>query len=172
MDPQVSSAFLLDPQWLTVALSRAERKMVLVAPAAHLHRALVGRRACRPARDRMGQCEFYGHNVTCTGIVITVRELSQQEFLRVGARASGGGRHVVGHVPASRKARSGGKPQLRRCAGESAHRPIAEDGAQAVAVAREQVPDVIILDSLMSVMDGLRACRQGRSAHRPPILDR
>lgn len=45
-----------------------------------------------------------------------------------------------------------------------------ENGAQAVAAARELAPDCIVMDVVMPVMDGLEACRQIREFSQVPIL--
>lgn len=41
----------------------------------------------------------------------------------------------------------------------------AEDGAQALAVIREQKPDLIVLDALMPVMDGFEVLRRLKAEH-------
>lgn len=47
----------------------------------------------------------------------------------------------------------------RRLEWEQYRVEVAEDGGQAVEVARRVLPDLIILDVMMPVMDGLQACR-------------
>lgn len=46
----------------------------------------------------------------------------------------------------------------------------AEDGETALRVAREMVPDAIILDVMLPKLDGLEVCRRLRSASNVPIL--
>jgi CheY-like chemotaxis protein len=48
----------------------------------------------------------------------------------------------------------------------------ASDGAQAVQIAREKVPDLVILDLAMPVMNGLEAARllRARTPHLPLVL--
>jgi len=46
----------------------------------------------------------------------------------------------------------------------------ARDGAQALAMAREQQPDVVILDIMLPVMSGLDVCRAIRSESSMPII--
>ena len=47
----------------------------------------------------------------------------------------------------------------RRLEWEDYHVHTAQDGREAVALARELLPDLVILDVMMPVMDGLQACR-------------
>ncbi len=46
----------------------------------------------------------------------------------------------------------------------------AKDGAQALEVARQHKPDLILLDLMLPVIDGLEVCRQLRSTSRVPII--
>jgi two-component system response regulator MprA len=46
----------------------------------------------------------------------------------------------------------------------------AEDGETALRVAREMVPDAVILDVMLPKLDGLEVCRRLRSASNVPIL--
>lgn len=46
----------------------------------------------------------------------------------------------------------------------------ADDGADAVAFVAEEVPDMVILDVMMPVMDGFTACRQIRKVSDCPVL--
>ena len=49
----------------------------------------------------------------------------------------------------------------------------AEDGARALAVCESALPDVIVLDRMMPVMDGLtflRALRAGAGGERPKVI--
>lgn len=46
----------------------------------------------------------------------------------------------------------------------------AEDGETALRVARETLPDAVILDIMLPKMDGLEVCRRLRSASNVPIL--
>jgi len=46
----------------------------------------------------------------------------------------------------------------------------AEDGETALRVARESVPDAVILDIMLPKMDGLEVCRRLRSASNVPIM--
>lgn len=47
---------------------------------------------------------------------------------------------------------------------------VAADGPSGLAVAREQPPDVVILDLMLPGMDGLEVCRRLRAAESTPIL--
>ncbi|HKZ86252.1 MAG TPA: response regulator transcription factor [Anaerolineae bacterium] len=47
---------------------------------------------------------------------------------------------------------------------------VAPDGPSGLAVAREQPPDVVILDWMLPGMDGLEVCRRLRAAESMPIL--
>jgi len=47
---------------------------------------------------------------------------------------------------------------------------IAPDGPAGLALAREQPPDVVILDWMLPGMDGLEVCRRLRAAEPAPIL--
>lgn len=47
---------------------------------------------------------------------------------------------------------------------------VAADGPSGLAVAREQPPDVVILDLMLPGMDGLEVCRRLRAAESMPIL--
>ena len=47
---------------------------------------------------------------------------------------------------------------------------VAPDGPSGLAVAREQPPDVVILDWMLPGMDGLEVCRRLRAAEPMPIL--
>jgi two-component system response regulator MprA len=47
---------------------------------------------------------------------------------------------------------------------------VAPDGPSGLAVAREQPPDVVILDWMLPGMDGLEVCRRLRAAVSMPIL--
>ena len=46
----------------------------------------------------------------------------------------------------------------------------AEDGETALRVARENLPDAVILDIMLPKMDGLEVCRRLRSASNVPIM--
>ena len=46
----------------------------------------------------------------------------------------------------------------------------AEDGETALGIARDQVPDAVILDLMLPGIDGLEVCRRLRSASNVPIL--
>jgi len=46
----------------------------------------------------------------------------------------------------------------------------AEDGESALRMAREEMPDVVILDLMLPGVDGLEVCRRLRSASNVPIL--
>lgn len=47
---------------------------------------------------------------------------------------------------------------------------VAFDGQEAIAKAREQEPDLIVLDIMLPAMDGFEVCREIRKASRVPIL--
>lgn len=47
---------------------------------------------------------------------------------------------------------------------------VAEDGAQALQVARIEPPDLVILDVMLPAMDGLEVCRRLRLGMQAPIL--
>ena len=47
---------------------------------------------------------------------------------------------------------------------------VAEDGAQALQVAQEWAPDLVVLDLMLPVMDGLEVCRQLRKDTQVPII--
>jgi len=47
---------------------------------------------------------------------------------------------------------------------------VAEDGAQALAVAREKKPDLIVLDLMLPFVDGLEVCRTLRQESDVPII--
>ncbi|MCB0062813.1 MAG: response regulator transcription factor [Caldilineaceae bacterium] len=47
---------------------------------------------------------------------------------------------------------------------------VAEDGESALRLAREQMPDVVILDLMLPGIDGLEVCRRLRNASNVPIL--
>ncbi|KPV47972.1 Fis family transcriptional regulator, partial [Kouleothrix aurantiaca] len=46
----------------------------------------------------------------------------------------------------------------------------AENGAQGLAMAREELPDLVIMDVMMPEMDGWEACRQLREFSQVPVL--
>ena len=47
---------------------------------------------------------------------------------------------------------------------------IANDGAQALALATEEDPDIILLDVMMPRMDGFEVCRRIRAVSAVPII--
>ena len=47
---------------------------------------------------------------------------------------------------------------------------VAEDGAQALQVAQQWAPDLIVLDLMLPVVDGLEVCRQLRKDTQVPII--
>jgi DNA-binding response OmpR family regulator len=47
---------------------------------------------------------------------------------------------------------------------------VAGDGVEALAAAREQLPDLILLDIMMPKLDGLEVCRQLRATSAVPII--
>ncbi|WP_148051436.1 EAL domain-containing protein [Inmirania thermothiophila] len=68
----------------------------------------------------------------------------------------------------------GQREMLRRVLGQDGYRvEEAADGAQALAICERQLPDVILLDAVMPVMDGFTACariRQMPGGSMVPIL--
>ena len=60
---------------------------------------------------------------------------------------------------------------LRRALAFDGHAvQLAADGPEALRAAREQLPDVVVLDRMMPSMDGLEVCRRLRAASAVPIL--
>ena len=60
---------------------------------------------------------------------------------------------------------------LRRALAFDGHAvQLAADGPEALRAAREQLPDVVVLDRMMPGMDGLEVCRRLRAASAVPIL--
>jgi adenylate cyclase len=59
---------------------------------------------------------------------------------------------------------------MTRLASQSYETVMASDGEQAVALAREQQPDLILLDVMMPKMDGLQVCRQLRVDPSIPFM--
>ena len=47
---------------------------------------------------------------------------------------------------------------------------VADDGLRALTVAREQLPDLVVLDVMLPELDGLEVCRRLRAAGDVPIL--
>jgi len=47
---------------------------------------------------------------------------------------------------------------------------VAEDGVAALESAREQAPDLVVLDVMLPGLDGLEVCRRLRAADDVPIL--
>lgn len=47
---------------------------------------------------------------------------------------------------------------------------VAMDGAQALRMAREWVPDLVVLDLMLPVIDGLDVCRELRKDTETPII--
>lgn len=47
---------------------------------------------------------------------------------------------------------------------------IAEDGAEALDMARERMPDLVVLDIMLPEIDGIEVCRKLRAASEVPIL--
>ncbi len=47
---------------------------------------------------------------------------------------------------------------------------VAKDGREALEMALSQRPDLILLDVVMPVMDGIETCRRLRAATRTPII--
>jgi len=56
---------------------------------------------------------------------------------------------------------------LRKCQYEVI---VAADGAQALQLARQQTPDLILLDIMLPKLDGLDVCRELRKTSRVPII--
>ncbi len=46
----------------------------------------------------------------------------------------------------------------------------AADGAEAILKAQQLKPDLIVLDVMMPVMDGMEVCRQVRKFSRVPVI--
>lgn len=60
---------------------------------------------------------------------------------------------------------------LRRALAFDGHAvQLAPDGPEALRVAREQLPDLVVLDRMMPGMDGLEVCRRLRAISAVPIL--
>lgn len=61
---------------------------------------------------------------------------------------------------------------LRKTLIEMGHQVVGEasDGQQAVALAKEQIPDLAILDIRMPQMDGLSACRAIQAINSTPVI--
>ncbi len=60
---------------------------------------------------------------------------------------------------------------LRRALAFDGHAvQLAADGPEALRAAKEQLPDVVVLDRMMPGMDGLEVCRRLRAASAVPIL--
>lgn len=61
---------------------------------------------------------------------------------------------------------------LRKTLTEMGHQVVAEaaDGQQAVVLAKEQTPDLVILDIRMPQMDGLASCRAIQANNATPVI--